>query len=602
MERAEMHDTPKTDTRAGGDPILRIEELEISFGPTSVVRGVDLALRRGEILALVGESGSGKSMIGRAILGLLPEPGRVSRGRIRFDGHEITAPSSPEELRLLRGRSIGLIFQEPLSSLNPTMKIGPQMFEAMRLHTDLTEAQIRARALDMLRQVRLDRPEALLDRYPHEFSGGMRQRIMIASVMMLKPALLIADEPTTALDAVVQREVLDIMEEVARANGTSVILISHDLAVVARYAERVAVMEKGDLVETGTTRAVLADPQHAYTRRLLAAAELGAPDPVAGRAGAPLLRVENLSVDFREKKVLGLFGETVHHAVRDVSLTIAPGEFVGLVGESGSGKSTIGRAICKLTPKAAGRVVFDGQPLDQIGAGEERHLRQRIRVVFQDPVSSLNPRMRIGRIVREGLRHDRSLSDTERQQAAERMLEAVGLSRDMAARFPHALSGGQRQRVAIARALIARPDLIIADEPVSALDVTIQAQILALLKRLQADYGFACLFISHDLHIVEQLCARLYVLHKGRLMEEAATPALFASPRHPYTRRLLSASPRLERGEKGVHLAEHILPGIAGDDLAYYDAMRPEEPYRLIDLGAGHRVAIRGEQAGPPVR
>ena len=587
-----MGDTT-TDQR---EPLLRIDDLEISFGSASVVRGVDLSLNEGEILALVGESGSGKSMIGRSILGLLPTPGRVSRGRIRFAGHEITAPSSPEELRLLRGRSIGLIFQEPLSSLNPTMRIGEQMFEAMRLHTDLSEAQIRDRAIEMLRQVRLDRPETLLNRYPHEFSGGMRQRIMIASVMMLKPRLLIADEPTTALDAVVQREVLDIMEDVARASGTAVILISHDLAVVARYADRIAVMEKGDLVETGATRTVLARPAHDYTRRLLAAAQLGTPSPVSGRPGEALLKVDNLSVDFTEKTFLGLFGKRVHHAVRDVSLTVAPGQFVGLVGESGSGKSTIGRAICNLTPKAGGTVSFDGRDLDTCGAGEEQRLRRRIRVVFQDPFSSLNPRMRIGRIVREGLRHEPGLSAAERQKAAEDMLEAVGLSRDMAGRFPHALSGGQRQRVAIARALIAKPDLIIADEPVSALDVTIQAQILALLKRLQAEYGFACLFISHDLHIVEQLCARLYVLHKGRLVEEAPTPAIFAAPRHPYTRRLMSASPRLEQGDDGLQLAETELPEIGGAEADYYDATRPEDPYRLIDTGQGHRVALRSEE------
>ncbi len=580
-----------------GDVLLAVENLEISFGPAAVVKGVNLTVKQGEVLALVGESGSGKSMIGRSILGLLPEPGRVTQGHIRFGSEEITSPTSPEALRKLRGRSIGLIFQEPLSSLNPTMRIGEQMFEAMRLHTDLSESQIRERALDMLRQVRLDRPETLLNHYPHEFSGGMRQRIMIASVMMLQPKLLIADEPTTALDAVVQREVLDIMEELARANGTAVILISHDLAVVARYADRIAVMEQGVLVESGFTQKVLTRPQHPYTQRLLEAAQLGVPAPVAGREGEPLLKIENLSVDFTEKGWLGLVGGKVHHAVRDVSLTVAPGEFVGLVGKSGSGKSTIGRAVCGLTPSVGGRVTFDGRELGSLSSAEERKLRQRIRVVFQDPFSSLNPRMRIGRIIREGLRHETSLSRAERQRAVEEMLEAVGLTREMANRFPHALSGGQRQRVAIARALIAKPDLIIADEPVSALDVTIQAQILSLLKRLQAEFGFACLFVSHDLHIVEQLCARLYVLHNGRLMESAATPDLFAAPRHPYTRLLLSASPRLQRSENGVMLAETELPQDDGDVTDYYDATRPDDPYHLVEAKAGHIVAVRAREA-----
>lgn len=345
--------------------ILEVQNLDISFGALNVVSDVSLTLAPGEILAIVGESGSGKSMLGRAIMGLLPNGGRVSNGSIEFRGQQVTADISPEDLRRLRGKEIGLIFQDPLSSLNPTMHIGDQMFEAMRQHTDLSDAQIRERALDMLRQVRLDKPEELLNRYPHEFSGGMRQRIMIASVMMLKPALLIADEPTTALDAVVQREVLDIMAEVARANDTDVILISHDLAVVATYAAQIAVMEKGVLVEVGRAQSVLQEPQHHYTQKLLNAAQLGAPNPVNGVAGDPLLLVDGLSVDFSQRRLFGLLGETVNHAVKNVSLTVQPGEFVGLVGESGSGKSTIGRAIGKLEKMTQGRVVFDGKDLNQ---------------------------------------------------------------------------------------------------------------------------------------------------------------------------------------------------------------------------------------------
>ncbi|MBK0329761.1 ABC transporter ATP-binding protein [Rhodobacteraceae bacterium F11138] len=577
------------------DPILNIAGLKVSFGAAPVIHGADLTLHRGEIMALVGESGSGKSVLGRAILGLLPGGGRVSAGQIDFDGHDITAPDTPEELRRLRGRRIGMIFQEPLTSLNPNMRIGEQMAEAMRQHTDLGPRQIRDRAIDMLRQVRLKDPEALLNRFPHEFSGGMRQRIMIASVMMLKPALLIADEPTTALDAVVQREVLDIMADVARANGAAVLLISHDLAVVAAYASRVAVMEKGVLVETGATADVLRRPAHDYTRRLLASARLGQPAPVTGAAGTPLLTVEGLRVDFTESRLFGLLGRNVTHAVRGVSLDVRRGEFVGLVGESGSGKSTIGRAIARLAPKVAGRITFDGTDLDDCRGRAERRLRQRIRLVFQDPYSSLNPRMRIGRIVREGLRFDRDLSAAERRRRSLAMLDAVGIPAAMADRFPHALSGGQRQRVAIARALVSRPDLVIADEPVSALDVTIQAQILALLKQLQEEFGFACLFISHDLHIVEQLCARLVVLHRGRVMEQADTATLFARPRHPYTQRLMAASPRLEDGPEGLRLAKTAPPQAPEPGSpAFFDAQGTAAPYRLAEAAPGHFVALRG--------
>ncbi|UYV36747.1 ABC transporter ATP-binding protein [Rhodobacteraceae bacterium D3-12] len=576
------------------DIILSIKNLEVSFGSMPVIRDVNLSLARGEILALVGESGSGKSVLGRSILGLVPGDGKVSQGSIVFNGHSVTEPQSKEELRRLRGREIGLIFQEPLSSLNPNIRIGEQMFEAMREHTDLSMREIRERAIDMLRQVKLDNPEKLLNRYPHEFSGGMRQRIMIASVMMLKPALLIADEPTTALDAVVQYEVLNIMAEVARANGTAVILISHDLAVVAAYAQRIAVMEEGQLVEEGDTKEVLRRPRHDYTKRLLASTQLGVAAPVSGTRMAPLLEVENLSVDFVEKRLMGLLGKTVNHAVREVSLDIRPGEFVGLVGESGSGKSTIGRAIGNLVPQVSGQIRFDDSDLASCTSDEEYALRRRIRFVFQDPYSSLNPRMRIGHIVREGLRFDRSLSKNEKQKRTNEMLEAVGLPMEMAMRYPHALSGGQRQRVAIARALISRPDLVIADEPVSALDVTIQAQILDLLKKLQRDLGFACLFISHDLHIVEQLCARLYVLHRGRVMEQADTGTLFSAPRHPYTRRLMAASPRLEQGRDGLQLATTELPDVGGQEkFAFFDALLEGQSYKLSEAAPGHFIALQ---------
>ncbi len=576
------------------DTILSISNLEVSFGAASVIRDVNLTLDRGEILALVGESGSGKSVLGRSILGLVPGNGRVSQGHIHFNGHDVTNPTTKDELRHLRGREIGLIFQEPLSSLNPNLRIGEQMFEAMREHTDLSMRDIRERAIDMLKQVKLENPERLLNRYPHEFSGGMRQRIMIASVMMLKPALLIADEPTTALDAIVQHEVLNIMAEVARAHGTAVILISHDLAAVAAFAQRIAVMEKGELVETGDTDEVLRRPNHDYTKRLLASTQLGVAAPIVGTDSTPLLAVDDLSIDFVEKRLFGLLGQNVNHAVRNVSLAIRPGEFVGLVGESGSGKSTIGRAIAKLVPQVSGTVRFDDTNLGDCTGAEEYMLRRRIRFVFQDPYSSLNPRMRIEQIVREGLRFDRDLSKMEKQARAMEMLAAVGLSADMASRYPHALSGGQRQRVAIARALVSQPDLVIADEPVSALDVTIQAQILDLLKNLQQKLGFACLFISHDLHIVEQLCARLYVLHRGRVMEQAETGTLFSAPRHPYTRRLMSASPRLEQGVDGLQLSMTALPVVAEQDRTdYYNAKDAAQPYQLAEAAPGHFVALQ---------
>ena len=529
-------------------PLLRVNDLVVRAGSRELVKGVSFELQRGECLALVGESGSGKTMAARAVLGLLPAGVQATGGSIQLQGEELRTAST-ERLRALRGATVGMVFQEPMVSLNPAMRIGAQMAEALHLHTPASAAEIQAHMLRMLVRISIPDPRACLGAYPHEFSGGMRQRIMLASVMLLKPALLIADEPTTALDTLSQAEVLDLMRELAQEAGTSVLLITHNLGLVKRYAQRIVVMRHGQVVECGAAAAVLAAPRQAYTRLLVEAMPRrkvreavgpGAAHTPQRQLSTPILEARGLSLRYGSTR-RGWFSRSAGKlALGGVDLSIHEGETVAVVGGSGSGKTTLGRALLHLHAPTGGELRFRGE---LVGARSGLvALRRACQFVFQDPFSSLNPRQRVAEIVGEPLR---LLPAGERGDLASRvlrMLDDVGLN-EMGERWPHQLSGGQRQRVAIARALVRRPALVVADEPVSALDMSIQAQVLALFAQLQREYGFACVFISHDLPAVGQIADRVVVMQAGQIVEQGPCHEVFDHPRHPYTRALLAASP-----------------------------------------------------------
>lgn len=534
---------------AAHETLLQVRGLSLRAQASgqAIVKGADFDVRPGEFLAIVGESGSGKTMVARAIMGLTPPGVEVSGGQILFDGHDLLQ-FSPKQLQALRGAQLGMVFQEPMVSLNPAHRIGAQMAEGLKLHTRLTGKEIRQKCIDMLRRVRIEDPERCLEAYPHEFSGGMRQRIMLASVMLLQPRLLIADEPTTALDMLAQREVLDLMVELATQERTAVILITHNLGLVSRYAQRVMVMCRGDVVETGSVRQVLQSPAHEYTRSLLAAL----PKPWQARphraCGDVVIRVQDLQVIYPGSRK-GLFGRHApHHVLKQVSLDVHAGETVAVVGGSGSGKTTLGRAILDVVPTSGGRVLYRGVNVGDARGADRHRFRLGCQLVFQDPYSSLDPRMRVHAIVAEPLRLVPDLDAREKKRRTDETLDEVGLLH-LAQRWPHELSGGQRQRVAIARALVRRPEFVVADEPVSALDMTIQAQVLALFRDLQAHHGFACMFISHDLMAVEQIAERVVVMEKGSIVEQGPTAQVLVSPRHPYTRALLDAAPAVETGD-----------------------------------------------------
>jgi peptide/nickel transport system ATP-binding protein len=530
--------------------LLEIDRLTLRAGAVTVLDGVSLGIAPGEFLAVVGESGSGKTMLARAVMRLLPEGISQTGGRIALDGEDLGA-ASPARMRALRGPGLGMVFQEPMVSLNPAMTIGAQLAEGMRIHRRLAAQAIRDLCLAMLERVRIGDPARALAAWPHEFSGGMRQRIMLASVMLLRPKLLIADEPTTALDTLSQREVLDLMGELARDQGSAVMLITHNLGLVGRYADRALLLRRGAEVETGPARALLRAPREPYTRALVDALPRPGNRKPVSHEGEPALRVAGLEVRYPgRRRWIGRAAE--HAAVRGVDLDVWPGEVVAVVGGSGSGKTSLGRAVMGLAPVSAGSVTMGGVRVDG-GARSPgvRAARLASHLIFQDPHSSLDPRMRVGALVAEPLRLVPGLSRAERRQRAEAMLDRVGLD-GFANRFPHALSGGQRQRVAIARALVRRPALVVADEPVSALDMTVQAQILALLEALQAEYRFACLFISHDLGAVQRIADRVVVMQAGVVVESGACAAVFASPEADYTRALIAAEPVLAATDETV--------------------------------------------------
>ncbi|WAI83006.1 MULTISPECIES: ABC transporter ATP-binding protein [Achromobacter] len=522
--------------------------LTVGQGGREIVSEVSFDVAPGEMVGIVGESGSGKTQAARAIMGLTPAPLVVAGGAIQFEGVDVTKADA-SVLRKLRGARIGMVFQEPMTSLNPSMPIGRQLDEGLKLHRrTLSTAQRRERILEMLRRVGIRDPNAAMDAWPHEFSGGMRQRMMLASVMLLQPALLIADEPTTALDAVVQRDVLELMVDLTREHNTAVLMISHDLPMVARYTERMVVMQHGKVLEAGTTAGILERPRHPYTRKLLDAMPRRLPARKLAQE-APIVEVQGLVVDYAGHQ--RLFSRTsAKRALNGIDLHVKPREVVAVVGGSGSGKTTLGRAIAGLLAPTSGQILFRGQPVSRRSAAW-RDYRLNCQMVFQDPYSSLDPRMTIGQLVGEGLRMVDGLSAADKRRRVDEVLAEVGLGSEYAKRFPHEMSGGQRQRVAIARAIVRRPAFVIADEPVSALDVTVRAQVLDLFADLQERHGFSCLFISHDLGVVEQVADRVVVMRDGGIVEQGSRDAVFDRPQEEYTRSLLQAIPALESTESG---------------------------------------------------
>lgn len=453
-------------------------------------------------------------------------------------------------LRQMRGAKVGMVFQEPMTSLNPSMKIGRQLDEALALHSDYSPQQRRDLTLQMLTRIGIQDPERSLTAYPHHFSGGMRQRIMLAAVMLVRPTLLIADEPTTALDAIVQRDVLELMVELTREQGTAVLLISHDLPMVARYTDKIIVMEHGHIVEQGPTADIISTPRHPYTRKLLSSLPVRGPARQIDRSVTPVIQAKDIVVDYPGRG--GLFRKNPDvRALHGIDLEIHPQEVLALVGGSGSGKTTLGWTIAGLLKRTSGNLAFSGEPIDRASASWQQY-RYDCQMVFQDPYSSLDPRMTVRKLLEESLRNVPQMDDRARNRRIDEVLDEVGLpAAEYAERYPHALSGGQRQRIAIARALSRRPKFVIADEPVSALDVTVRAQVLRLFSDLQRHYGFSCLFISHDLGVVEQVADRVVVMRHGDIMEQGTRDAIFDRPAHDYTKTLLSAIPALELAERG---------------------------------------------------
>ncbi len=535
-------------TTNGADDLLQVRNLHVEFrsggGAMHAVKGVSFDIAKGETLALVGESGSGKSVTALSILQLLPYPmARHPHGSIRFRGTELVG-AEEKVLRDVRGDRIAMIFQEPMTSLNPLHSIERQINETLFLHKGLSRAAARKRTLELLRLVGLPNPEKRLNAYPHELSGGQRQRVMIAMALANEPDLLIADEPTTALDVTIQAQILELLKDLQRRFGMALLLITHDLGVVRKMADRVCVMNQGEIVEQAEVADIFARPQHAYTRKLLAAEPKG--DPLTPPADAPeVMAADNLKVWFPIKK--GLLRRTVDHvrAVDGVSVNVRQGHTVGVVGESGSGKTTLGLALLRLHA-SEGAIRFDGKDIQGWQAKKLRGLRREMQVVFQDPYGSLSPRLSVGQIIGEGLTIHGIGSGTERDAMVAKALEEVGLDPSSRHRYPHEFSGGQRQRIAIARALVLKPKFVVLDEPTSALDMSVQAQIVDLLRDIQARNNLAYLFISHDLRVVRALSSHVIVMKDGKVVEQGPTRRIFEEPREEYTRALLAAALNLE--------------------------------------------------------
>ena len=565
--------------------ILSIEDLTVEFpsrhGVVTAVEGLNLSINAGEILGVVGESGAGKSTVGAAITGLLQAPGRIAQGTIRLGETEIDATDAPA-MRRLRGARISTIFQDPLTSLNPLFTIERQLVDTITTHRSFTRSEAREEAVRQLDAVGIPDPARRVQNWPHEFSGGMRQRAVIALALCSEPELIIADEPTTALDVSVQAQILALIRGLARERGIGVMLVTHDMGVIAQVTDRVAVMKDGQLVELGETPKVLSNPEHTYSRALIsvvprADAKLSR-FPVAGlgkgadsalewlaegvscheRQGTPVLEMVDVGQEYGSRKGL-LRRSNPFTALSDVNLSIEAGEVLGLAGESGSGKSTMARILAGLTAPTCGKVLFQGKAVYSGGRMCHADLRRHIQMIFQDPYSSLNPRMSVADILTEPMMHHRLVeSRRAARPVVQHLLSAVGLSADAARRYPHAFSGGQRQRISIARALASRPSFLICDEPTSALDVSIQAQILNLMKDLQQSLGLTILFISHDLPVIRQMCDRIAVLRNGQLCEVAVTEELFNAPSATYSRELISLIPKMKtHAENAQHENHH---------------------------------------------
>ncbi|MGA2057402.1 MAG: ABC transporter ATP-binding protein [Bradyrhizobium sp.] len=527
------------------ETVLQLEELTIALPPgadrANAVSDIDLTLRAGKVTCLIGESGSGKSLVARAILGLLPGPHvRIGSGRILFEGQDL-AHAPQDKMRGIRGAKIGMIFQEPMTALNPLHTIGRQLDEVLRIHTSLGKAARRARVCEVIDSVHLPEPVRIIGSYPHQLSGGQRQRAMIAMALLLKPRLLIADEPTTALDVTTQAQILYLIRELQREHGTSVLFITHDFGVVADVADEVAVLRRGTLVERGTAAAVLGAPSHSYTRALIAAVpKLMPPAAQVANTQPFIVQARDVAKTYGGRGLFG--GRRVTQALAGVTVELRRGETLGLVGESGSGKSTLARAITRLMPIDGGEIRLGGEDIAQFSRRQLRPIRKRVQMVFQDPYASLDPRQRIIDIIAEGpIIH--GTPPAKAREEAQALLDLVGLDRSAARRFPHEFSGGQRQRIGIARALALHPEVLVADEPVSALDVSVQARVLTLLADIKARLHLSMLFVTHDLRVALQICDRIAVMKQGEVVEVAPTAEIFFNPQHSYTKALFAAVP-----------------------------------------------------------
>lgn len=555
--------------------LLQIKDLTISARKDGqwlpIVKNSSFTINRNEVLGIVGESGSGKSVTSLAVMGLLPKGIlQVTKGSIEFDGRNVAA-LSPKELRSMRGGEISMIFQEPMSSLNPSLKCGYQVAEILKEHTKLTNKEIKSKVLELFEKVKLPNPDAIYNRYPHEISGGQKQRVMIAMAIACKPKILIADEPTTALDVTVQKEIVLLLKDLQQETGMSIIFISHDLSLVSEIGNRVIVMYRGDIVEQGNVQDIFSNPQDTYTKALISSrpslnvrlrrlptiqdylnntvntTEITPQQRAAEQAilysQPPLLEVINVEKEYISNA--GLFGKTsVFKAVNDVSFKIYEGETLGLVGESGCGKSTLGNAILQLDKATAGKIVYRGKDLTKLSDKEIRTLRKEIQIIFQDPYSSLNPRLTVGQSIIEPMKvHKLYGSDKERREKVVEILHRVGLGEEHYNRYPHEFSGGQRQRIGIARTIALQPKLIVCDESVSALDISVQAQVLNLLNELKENFGFTYIFISHDLAVVKYMSDQVLVMNKGRIEEMNEADALYAHPQQEYTKKLIAAIP-----------------------------------------------------------